>query len=530
MAAYDIIVIGAGHNGLVAAAYLAKAGKKVLVLEQRPIIGGAAATEEIYPGFKYSTCADVCRSFPPQILTDLELEKHGFKMLPLDPVITVPTPDGQCLPIWRDEEKSKIEIERFSISDAAKYPSFAALVRKLAGFLQALHVNPPPELKNLGPSGLMPLLGLSWKYKGLEKSERRELFRVLPLSVKDFLDEWFETDVVKAALGGSALLGNLLAPRSQGTALLFLSQQFFSAYGLFQSWGVPQGGMGALSNAVAQSAQRFGATIRTGASVARIIVNNERATGVALQDGEEQEASLIVSAVGVNTTFLRLIEPTRLEPHFVLHVRNIRSLGVCAKVNLALSEPPRWSFGGGDVPAGNGIVQIGATLDDIERAFDDAKYGTYSKEPFLQVLIPSLIDPTIAPAGQHVASILVQYAPYRLKDGDWKEKRDELGKLVIDAISAYAPNFKSAILHSQVLTPLDLEEIYGLPEGHYHHADMALDQLLFMRPVPGWARYRTPIEGLYLCGAGTHPGGGVTGLPGYNAAGEILKYYKNLSQ
>jgi phytoene dehydrogenase-like protein len=237
-----------------------------------------------------------------------------------------------------------------------------------------------------------------------------------------------------------------------------------------------------------------------------------------------------MSAIGVNTTFLRLIEPTCLEPDFLLHTRHIRSQGICAKVNLALSEPPRWSFDGGDAPTGNGIIQIGATLDDIERAFDDAKYGDYSKKPFLQVLIPSLIDPTIAPAGQHIASILVQYTPYRLKDGDWKEKRDELGKLVIDTVGAYAPNFKGAILHSQVLTPLDLEEIYGLPEGHYHHSDMALDQLLFMRPVPGWARYRTPIEGLYLCGAGTHPGGGVCGLSGYNAAGEILKYYKNLSQ
>ena len=518
MAGYDVIVIGAGHNGLVAAAYLAKAGKKVLVLEQRPIVGGAAASEEIYPGFKYSTCADVCRSFPPQILTDLELEKHGLKMLPLDPVITVPTPAGACLAIWRDEEKSKKEIEGFSQADAARYARFAALVRKLAGFLQALHLSAPPELKNRGLSGLMPLLGLGWKYKGLERSERRELFRVLPLSIKDFLDEWFESDVLKAALGGSALLGNFLAPRSQGTALLFLSQQLFPASGLFQSCSVPQGGMGGLSAALAQAAKRFGATVQTSAKVGRVIVNNERATGVALENGEQHEANLIVSAIGVNTTFLRLLEPTCLEPDFLLHARNIRSQGICAKVNLALSEAPQWSFKGG-----GGIIQIGASLDDIEHAFDDAKYGIYSKNPLLQVLIPSLLDPTIAPPGQHVASVLVQYAPYRLKDGDWKEKREELGKVVIDAIAAYAPNLEGAILHSQVLTPLDLAEVFGLPEGHYHHSDMALDQLLFMRPVPGWARYRTPIEGLYVCGAGTHPGGGVTGLPGYNAAGEILK-------
>ncbi len=523
MNSYDIIVVGAGHNGLVAAAYLAKAGKKVLVLEQRFIAGGAAATEEIYPGFKYPTCADVCRSFLPQILTDLELEKYGVKFLALDPVITVPISDGGCLRIWRDEEKTKREIEQFSKTDAAKYPSFAALLRKLAGFLQALHVKGPPELKDIGLSGLSPLLGLGWQYRSLGKSGRRELFRVLPLSVKDFLDEWFETDVLKAAIGGSALLGNFLAPRSQGTALLLLSQQLFSAHGLFQSWGVPQGGMGSLSAALAQSAQRFGATIRTGAKAGRILVKNEHVTGVALENGEEHEASLVVSAIGVNTTFLRLIEPTFVEPDFLLHVRNIRSQGICAKINLALSEPPRWNFNSGGAQGGDGIIQIGASLDDIERAFDDAKYGDYSKKPFLQVIIPSAVDPTVAPAGQHVASILVQYTPYRLKDGDWKEKRDELGQLVIDTVSAYAPNFKDSILHSQILTPLDLEEVYGLPEGHYHHADMALDQLLFMRPVPGWARYRTPIQGLYLCGAGTHPGGGVTGLPGYNAAGEILK-------
>src|SRR5262245_5645294 len=523
MDSYDVIVIGAGHNGLVAAAYLAKAGKKVLVLEQRPIVGGAAATEEIYPGFKFSTCADVCRCFPAQILTDLELERHGLTMLPLDPVITVPTPAGACLALWRDEEKSKKEIERFSTTDAAKYLAFSALTRKLAGFLRALDVNPPPEFNNLGLSGLMPLLCLGWKYKSLERSERRELFRVLPLSIKDFLDEWFESDVLKAAIGGSALLGNFLAPRSQGTGLLFLSQQLFSDAGLFQSWSVPQGGMGGLRAALSQAAKRFGATVQTSAKVGRVIVKNERATGVALENGEQHEANLIVSAIGVNTTFLRLLEPTCLEPDFLLHARNIRSQGICAKVNLALSEPPRWSFDGVSAPARKGIIQIGAGLDDIERAFDDAKYGAYSKNPFLQVFIPSLVDPTIAPPGQHVASILVQYAPYRLKDGDWKAKRDDFGKLVIDAIRAYAPNLQGAILHSQVLTPRDLEEVFGLPQGHYHHAEMALDQLLFMRPVPGWARYRTPIEGLYLCGAGTHPGGGVTGLPGYNAAGEILK-------
>jgi phytoene dehydrogenase-like protein len=287
--------------------------------------------------------------------------------------------------------------------------------------------------------------------------------------------------------------------------------------------------MGRLSSALAQAAERLGAKIRTGVKVARVLVKDEQATGVVLESGEECTASAVVSAIGVKPTFLNLIDPVNLEPDFLLQVRNIRCAGVCAKVNLALGELPRWKSGQDATDIGSGIVQIGSSLDEIERAFDDAKYGDYSKKPFLQVLIPSFLDPTLAPAGKHVASILVQYAPYRLKNGDWTEKRDELGKLVIDTVSAYALNFKDSILHSQVLTPLDLEEIYGLPEGHYHHADMALDQLFFMRPVPGWAKYRTPLQGLYLCGAGTHPGGGVTGIPGYNAAKEIIRQWERRS-
>lgn len=526
---YDFIIIGAGHNGLVAAAYLAKAGKNVLVLERRPVVGGAVSTEEIHPAFKYSTCADVCRGFYAQIVADLDLEKHGLKMLHLDPAVSVPLPDGTWLPLWRDETKTKREIDRISKSDATKYASFGALLEKLSGFLQALLLKPPPELKGVSLSGLMPLLELGWKYKGLGKSERRELFRVLPMSVFDFLDEWFQNETLKAGIGGSALVGNFLAPRSQGTALLLLYQRLFSGPGRSQSWTVPQGGMGSLSSALAQAAERRGAKIRTGAKVARVLVKDEQATGVVLESGEECAASAVVSAIGVKPTFLNLIDPVNLEPDFLLQVRNIRCAGVCAKVNLALGELPRWKSGQDAADIGSGIVQIGSSLDEIERAFDDAKYGDYSKKPFLQVLIPSVLDPTLAPAGKHVASILVQYAPYRLKNGDWTEKRDELEKLVIDTVSAYALNFKDSILHSQVLTPLDLEEIYGLPEGHYHHADMALDQLFFMRPVPGWAKYRTPLQGLYLCGAGTHPGGGVTGIPGYNAAKEIIRQWERRS-
>jgi phytoene dehydrogenase-like protein len=517
-----IVVVGAGHNGLVAAAYLAKAGRKVLVVEQRSIVGGAAATEELHPGFKYSTCADVCRSFDPELFVDLELERHGAKILPLDPVLSVPAPGGGFLSLWQDEGRTKREIERFSKSDAERYSSFAALVRNLAGFLRPLYLKAPPDLKEFKLSGLISLLDLGWKYKGLGKSVRRELLRVLPLSIADFLDEWFETDALKAAVGGTALLGNFLAPRSQGTALLLLGQHLHATKSLFRCWGMPQGGMGSLSNALAQCARRFGATIRTDAKVGRILVKNDCVTGVRLENGEEINAGVVVSAISVNRTFLGLVEPTFLEPDFLLHARNIRSHGTAAKMNLALSELPRWDTGDRGVEICRGIVQIGASLDDIERAYDDAKYGGYSENPWLQVFIPSATDPTVAPAGRHVASVLMQFAPYHLKTGSWAEKRDELSKLVIDTITTYAPNFRNSILHCQTLTPLDLEAIYGLPEGHYHHADLALDQLFLMRPIPGWARYHTPIQGLYLCGAGTHPGGGVSGLPGANSAAEIL--------
>lgn len=526
---YDAIIIGAGHNGLVAAACLAKAGKKVLVVERRPVIGGAAATEEIYPGFKYSTCASVCGLLHPRIVRELELRKHGLEMVPYDPVVFAPIPEGGSFLAWRAPAKTVEEIGRFSKADAANYPRFAALVRRLADLLGGLVLRPPPNVAGANRLDLLELLQLGWRFRRLGKKGMREALRILPMSIGDLLNEWFETEILKATLAAPGIAGAFAGPRAQGTAYLFLHHQSAESGGAFRAWSFVRGGMGSLPGAIAQVARQHGAEVRLEADVAQVVIKDGMATGVVLKGGEEIAASVVVSSADAKSTFLRLVNATYLEPRFVLQIRNIRFRGACAKVNLALDELPRFRAVPNDRPQLylRGLIHIGPTLDDLERAFDDAKYGDFSKRPFLEITIPSVLDPSLAPPGKHFMSILMQYAPYRLKNGDWRKKREELGDLVVDTIAEYAPNFKNSILHRQVLTPLDLEEIYSLTEGNIYHGEMALDQLFIMRPIPGWARYRTPIRNLYLCGASAHPGGGITGAPGYNASREILKDWKS---
>ena len=526
MSNYDAIVIGAGHNGLVTAGYLAKAGKKVLVLERRAIMGGIAATEEIFPGFKLSSCAHIASGFAGEISADLRLKKHGLELLPLDPLLFAPSQNGAQLVIARDPAKAAQDISSHSKNDAGQYAAFCARLKTLEDFLRTLYGLALPDKASPGDFNPLELLKIGLKFHGLGDKEGYEFLRILPMSMADLLHEWFDSDLLKASLAASSMLGSFVGPRQQGTAFNLLHHQIGESNGALRTAGFVRGGIGNLTAALARAAQQFGAEIRTAVEVKKIITKQSAATAVLLANGDEITTTAVVSSADVKRTFLQLVEPTYLDPHFLLQVQNIRARGTVAKINLALDSLPRFKQQASQVLLG-GIVHIGPTIDYLERAADDAKYGRYSKQPFLEITLPSIGDPTLAPAGKHVMSVLMQSAPYNLRDANWHDQRETVGDTVINLIEAYAPGFRNSILHRQVLTPLDLEQTYGLTGGHLYHAEIALDQIFFMRPVPGWARYRTPIDHLYLCGSGAHPGGGITGLPGYYAAKEVLKDLKS---
>ncbi len=525
MSNYDAIIIGAGHNGLTTAAYLAKAGKKVLVLERRVAIGGSAATEEIFPGFKFATVAHLASGFAGEVSADLDLKKHGLELLPIDPLLFAPQLNGAPLAIWHDAAKAVEAISRHSKSDASKYPAFCARLKTIAGFLRTIYGLALPDKANPGEFNPMELLKVGLKFHGLGDKEGYEFLRILPMSIADLLHEWFENDLLKASLAASSMLGSFVGPRQQGTAFNLLHHQIGASNGALRSAGLVRGGIGNLTAALARAAEQQGAVIRTGAEVAQVVTKQSAASAVVLANGEEIAAGCVISSADVKRTFLKLVEPTYLDPHFLLQVQNIRARGTVAKINLALDALPKFKQQESPSQLG-GIVYIGPTLDYLERAADDAKYGRYSKQPFMEITMPSVSDPSLAPAGKHVMSVWMQSAPYHLRESNWNDQRDALGDTVVNLIDDYAPGFKNSILHRQVLTPLDLEQTYNLTGGHPDHAEMALDQIFFMRPVPGWSRYRTPIDHLYLCGSGTHPGGGVTGLPGYYAAKHVLKDLK----
>jgi phytoene dehydrogenase-like protein len=512
MPTYDTIVIGAGHNGLTVAAYLAKAGRKVLVLEKRDIIGGVAATEEVFPGFRFDTVSQNI-NLRPEIVRDLELNHHGLETLGGEPTL-VSLQSGGHLVLSGNAARSVDAIRKFSKADADKYESFNTLVTRLTGFLSEVYAATPPRITELNADTLLTLGKLALKLRGLGDREMVEALRLLPMSASDFLGDWFESDVLKGALASTGITGLFQPPRASGTTYMML-HHLVGANGAIPSTATAKGGVGALSAALAAAAKSHGAEIRTRAEVSQIIIKDGKAVGVALADGTEFNASAVVSGVDPKRTMLGLVDPLELDPHFVRQIRNIKFKGVVARVNLALGELP--NFGGPSLLRG-ALFVVAPSIDYLERAYDDAKYGGMSRQPYLRALVPSIIDPSLAPEGKHVMTIWMQYAPYRLRNGNWNDLRESAGDLAVEVLSRFAPNLKAAILHRQVITPLDLEGTYGVTEGNPYHGELTLDQFFFMRPVAGWAQYRTPIAGLYLCGAGAHPGGGVTGAAGKNAA------------
>jgi phytoene dehydrogenase-like protein len=519
----DAIIIGAGHNGLVTAAMLAKAGFKTLVLEQRDVLGGAAATEEVFPGFKINTGADDAGLFQDEIIEELNLAAHGLAFRESEAAVFAPQPDGSALTLWADINKSVDEISRFSKQDAERYPDFAAEIGRHAQALRRLLLLTPPELmdRKLSDATAWGPFGLSLRRMG--SREMMEFMRVLPMPAGDYLDEWFNSDALKGALAAPAIVGTQLGVRGSGTNFTLLYQHA----GGFQRRRAVVGGMGQLSAALAAAAKQNGAEIRLGTAVDHILLDgNDQASGVVLADGSEIKARIIVSNADPRRTFFGLVGPTNLEPRYTHHIRNIIYRGVTAKINFILSGLPQFN-GQTNASQLNGRIRISPSLEYLERAYDAAKYGNFSPNPVLDITIPTLLDPTLAPDGQHILSITMHYAPYVLAESDWNDRREQLGDAVLDTVSQYAPNLQSLILQRQVLTPLDWEQTYGLTEGSIHHGQMSLDQLLIMRPISGWSRYRTPVENLFLCGAGTHPGGGVTGAPGYNAAREAIKALKS---
>jgi phytoene dehydrogenase-like protein len=519
---YDVIIIGGGHNGLVNAAYLARAGQKVLVLERRHVLGGAAVTEEIFPGFKFSVCSYVVSLLRPEIIRELDLPRHGLEILPLDGTLT-PMPDGDYL--WRvnDHAKTRREIARHSRLDAEAYDEYGKAMVEMGRFVKPILTLEPPDPSSLDPRGLMNLWSLARRFQSLSDVDKYNQIQLMTMSASDFLDQWFETDVLKATMAASGIIGTFLGVRSPGTAYVLLHHYMGEIDGAFRSWGLSRGGTGAISEAIAGAAREAGAEIRTETAVSKIIVKDGAAVGVVLGNGDYLTAGVMSSSVDPRLTFMKMVGREHLPEDFADEIQRYKFRGSSGKVNLALDALPDFTAIPGEGPHLRGAISISPSVEYMERAYDAAKYGQYSKRPYIDIVVPSLTDPSVAPPGKHVMSCFVQYAPYHLKEGTWDEQREAFGDTVIDTIAEYAPNLKNIILHRQVLTPLDIEREFGLTEGNIFQGELTLEQLFFLRPAAGWAQYRTPIKNLYMCGSATHPGGGIMGASGRNAARRILK-------
>jgi phytoene dehydrogenase-like protein len=529
---YDAVIIGGGHNGLVSAAYLARAGMKTLVLEQRHVLGGAAVTEEIFPGFRFSVFSYVVSLLRPEIIRELQLPRHGLDILPLDGTFTPlrpgegPEPSGGDY-LWRvnDHGRTIRELRRWSASDAEAYEEYGQLMVEMARFIKPILAITPPDLTSLDPRPLLPLAGLARSFQQLPERQQAVFVQLMTMSAADFLDQWFETDPLKATMAASGIIGTYQGVRSPGTAYVLLHHYMGEIDGAFRAWGIPKGGTGGVSDAIASAARSLGAEIRTETPVARIIVKNGRATGVALESGEEVEANDVLSSVDSRRTFLGLVEPGTLDAEFEEEVSRFKFRGSSGKVNLAIDRLPDFTCLPGEGEHLRGAISFSPSIDEMEQAYDDAKYGRFSRKPYIDMIIPTLVDPSMAPPGKHVISCFVQYAPYKLAPelGTWDDQREAFGDAVIDRIAEFAPNIRDVILHRNVQTPLDIERTTGLSEGNIFQGELSLEQLFFNRPVPGYARFRTPIRDLWLCGSATHPGGGIMGANGRIAAMEVLR-------
>jgi phytoene dehydrogenase-like protein len=521
---YDAIIVGGGHNGLVTACYLAKSGLKTLVLERREIVGGGAVTEELHPGFRCSTLDHAAGPLSAQVVSELNLRRFGLEMIEPEARVLALAPDGRSLCIYNDTGRTVSEIEKFSAKDAQSYPEFVNSFSRIGRVLAPLLSMTPPSIDQPTAADAWQLGKIGLAFRGLGKKDEYRLLRWAPMAVADLVSEWFETELLRAVVAARGIHGAFAGPWSAGTSLGLLWQAAMDGSAIGSS-SYPKGGMGGVAEALAGAAKAAGVEIRTSARVSQVAAGYSDKPKVVLASGEEIETRAVVSNADPRTTLLNLVDPIDLEPNFLLKMRNYRAPGVVAKINLALSALPAFKgVNESDAKAKlTGRIHVGPEIDYLERAFDASKYGEFSSAPYLDINIPSIGDPGLAPAGKHVMSVHVQFAPYKLKQGNWTARCDEFANNVIDKLQEYAPGLRDLIVATQVITPLDLEQTYGVSGGHIHHGEQTLDQFFTFRPLIGWAQYRTPLKRLYLCGAGTHPGGGVTGQPGANAAREIVR-------
>ena len=519
---HDVIVVGAGHNGLVAACYLARAGLDVLVLERNDYVGGAAVSRQLYKDFTYSNCSYVCSLLRPEIMRTLELPRHGLQIIPYEGGCTM-MHDGNHLALYDNHDALRREIGRHSKRDAEAYDRFSRDIIRQCKFIKPLLMREPPDPTSFKPRDLMELLYLGQRLNKLGEDRMYDTIRFWTMSAADFLDEYFESEIVKAHFAGSSIIGTALGPRSPGSAYVLLHHYMGDIDETVGAWGFARGGMGAVTQALSGSLQASGGTIRTAAPVEQILIRNGRAHGVALASGEELEADVVVSNMDVKRTFLKAVAPEHLPEDFLRAVRRFKIRGSSGKLNIALDGLPTFPAIPPGAPCIRGDLHVTDTLAMMERAYDDWKEGRWSAAPYIDMLIPTQIDPSMTPDGKHYMSVFVQYCPYELADGPWTDaKRQAFGDTVINSIAKQSPDFKNLILHAEIRTPWDIENEVGLTEGNIFQGELTMDQLLFNRPVPGYAQYRTPVKNLYLSGSSTHPGGGVMGAPGANASRRIL--------